>query len=185
MRRSNAPRNPYRRTNRSRPLTGGARGANLSRVKRRRSTTRKASRSDASGDAELVRLARAALRRAHSPYSGVRVGAALRATDGTVFTGCNVENASYGLTLCAERVAVSKAVSEGATEFTTIAIASNKTPAAAKQGTKALMPCGACRQTLHEFAPNLRVLVAGPRGSVRATTLPKLLPHAFGPRDLR
>lgn len=122
-------------------------------------------------------LAREALRRAHSPYSGVRVGAALRAKGGTVFTGCNVENASYGLTLCAERVAVTKAVSEGAAEFTVIAIASStKEP---------LMPCGACRQTLHEFAPDLRVLVAGPRGAVSETTLVELLPRAFGPRDLR
>ena len=103
------------------------------------------------------------------------MGAALLAADGAVFTGCNVENASYGLTLCAERVAVVKAVSEGACEFTTIAVASKG----------ALMPCGACRQTLHEFAPKLRVLVTGPRGAVRSTTLAELLPRAFGPRDLR
>ncbi|MBK7875947.1 MAG: cytidine deaminase [Planctomycetes bacterium] len=117
------------------------------------------------------------MRRAHSPYSGVRVGAALLTNDGRAFTGCNVENASYGLTLCAERVAVVKAVSEGATRFTTIAIASStKEP---------LMPCGACRQTLQEFAPGLRVLVAGPRGPVREARLDELLPHAFSPRDLR
>lgn len=123
-----------------------------------------------------MRLARAALRHAHSPYSGVRVGAALLAADGRVFTGCNVENASYGLTICAERTAVARAVSEGARRFAAIAIASStKEP---------LMPCGACRQTLQEFAPDLRVLVVGPRGVLLERNLGALLPHAFGPRDL-
>jgi cytidine deaminase len=114
--------------------------------------------------------------RAYSPYSRVRVGAALRAADGRVFAGCNVENASYGLTLCAERCAVARAVADGARRFTAIAIVSDA------PGT--LMPCGACRQTLHEFAPRLRVLLGGPRVSGRETTLPALLPDAFGPRDL-
>ena len=115
--------------------------------------------------------------RAYAPYSKLHVGAAGLTADGRLVRGCNVENASYGLTLCAERVAVVKAVSEGATRFTTIAIASStKEP---------LMPCGACRQTLQEFAPGLRVLVAGPRGPVREARLVELLPHAFAPRDLR
>jgi cytidine deaminase len=107
----------------------------------------------------------------------VRVGAALRARDGRVFTGCNVENASYGLTLCAERVAVAKAVSEGATDFTAIAVAASTGGA--------LMPCGACRQTLHEFAPELTVIVAAPSGGTRRAKLAKLLSAPFGPRDLR
>ncbi len=116
------------------------------------------------------------MRRAYSPYSRVKVGAALRAHDGRVFSGCNVENASFGLTLCAERCAVARAVSEGARRFDAIAIAAS-TPAA-------LAPCGACRQTLQEFGPKLRILLAGP-SSVRETTLAELLPDAFGPRDLR
>jgi cytidine deaminase len=148
-----------------------------SRERRRPKASRTpTSRSDGR-DRELQVAARAASRRAHSPYSGVRVGAALLASDGRVFTGCNVENASYGLTLCAERVAVAKAVSEGARRFTAIAIASN--------AARALMPCGACRQTLLEFAPRLRVLVVGPRGATSETTLDALLPDAFGPADLR
>lgn len=134
-----------------------------------------ASRSDARDD-ELVAAATAVLRHAHSPYSRIRVGAALRARDGRTFTGCNVENASYGLTLCAERAAVVKAVSEGAREFDSIAIATSLAPA--------LMPCGACRQVLFEFAPSLRVVVVGTDGRRVETTLAELLPTAFGPADL-
>jgi len=116
------------------------------------------------------------LRHAHSPYSRIQVGAALRTRDGRTFTGCNVENASYGLTLCAERAAVVKAVSEGARDFAAIAIATSLP--------QALMPCGACRQVLHEFAPALRVLVVGADGRRVETSLAELLPDAFGPSDL-
>src|SRR5262245_643379 len=127
-------------------------------------------------DAALVRAARAMLRRSHSRYSGTRVGAALLDREGNVHTGCNVENASYGLTLCAERVAVGKAVSEGAKRFEVIAIASNRD--------HALPPCGACRQTLREFGREMRVLLVGPEG-VEETSLSALLPRSFGPGDLR
>lgn len=129
------------------------------------------------GDEELLRLARAVQKRAHCRYSKVRVGAALLAKDGRVFTGCNVENASYGLTLCAERSAVMKAVSEGARKFTAIAITTNRS--------RALMPCGACRQVLSEFAPKLRVVVAGAKGGRSEARLDELLPSAFKPADLR
>ena len=129
------------------------------------------------GDRELLTRAREVSRRAHSPYSGLRVGAALLATDGRVFSACNVECASYPLTVCAERNAVAKAISEGAKRFDAIAIASS--------AGRPLMPCGACRQVLHEFAPRLRVLVAGPRGTVLECRLDELLPDAFGPGDLR
>ena len=127
-------------------------------------------------DDELVAAASGAMLHAYSPYSGVHVGAALRVADGRVFTGCNVENASFGMTLCAERTAVVKAVSEGAREFTALAIATSLDGA--------LMPCGACRQVLFEFAPALRVIVAGAGGERVETTLGDLLPEAFGPADL-
>lgn len=116
------------------------------------------------------------MKSAHSPYSHTRVGAALVDHRGRVFTGCNVENASYGLTVCAERVAVLKAVSEGSKRFVTIAIASNRA--------RVLTPCGACRQTLREFGRHMRVLLVGPKG-VEETTLEHLLPRSFGPADLR
>lgn len=125
-------------------------------------------------DEELLALARIALGNAYVPYSQYRVGAALLCENGRVFLGCNIENASYGLTNCAERTAVFKAVSEGETAFAAIAIASNGS---------APYPCGACRQVLNEFAPNLRVLITWPEGQIE-TTLPALLPHSFGPKSL-
>jgi len=128
------------------------------------------------GEAELVRRAVEARRAAYAPYSGFAVGAALLARDGRVFTGCNVENASYGLTVCAERVALFKAVAEGAREFKAIAIACGDTPCS---------PCGACRQVLYEFAPDLTVILADGEGRRwEKTTLSHLLPRGFGPADL-
>ena len=122
-------------------------------------------------DEELIRMAKEAMAYSYSPYSHFRVGAALLCRDGRVFTGCNVENASYGASNCAERTALFKAVSEGAREFTVIAIAAEKS---------APWPCGICRQALYEFAPDLRVIVAW--GDNRdESTLPLLLPHGFGP----
>ncbi len=121
-------------------------------------------------DEQLLKLAREARQSAYVPYSRYRVGAALLAKDGRVYTGCNIENASFGLTNCAERTAVFKAVSEGNKDFTTIAIAADNT---------APWPCGACRQVMSEFAPNLRVLVTWEDGQVEETTLSKLLPHSF------
>ncbi len=127
-------------------------------------------------DAQLLSLAREAMQRSYSPYSRFRVGACLLCEDGRIFTGCNVENASYGLTNCAERTAIFKAVSEGATGFTAIAIAADRS---------APWPCGACRQVLNEFAPDIRVLVTWGDGQIGADTLANLLPHSFGPKDLR
>ncbi len=128
---------------------------------------------DGAGDDSLLALAREAMKRSYSPYSSYPVGAALRCTDGRVFTGCNIENASFSLTNCAERTAVFKAVSEGATSFDTIAIAAR---------TKA-WPCGACRQVLNEFAPGIRVLVTWD-GHVEEKPLAELLPEGFGPRSM-
>jgi len=119
----------------------------------------------------LIALARQARRHAHAPYSRFRVGAALLAADGRVFTGVNIEVDSLGLTMCAERTALFKAVSEGAREFTTIAIVGdpdNPTP-----------PCGACRQALQSLAGDLTVVLAGPRGRVAVHELSGLLPFPF------
>lgn len=126
-------------------------------------------------DDALLRAARAAMARAWSPYSRFRVGAALLAEDGTVFSGCNVENASFGLTICAERTAVVKAVSEGRTRFLAIAVVTDSD--------RPLQPCGACRQFLAEFAPDLRVLAAGREGAHEETRLSELLPGAFTGSD--
>ena len=114
--------------------------------------------------------------RAYAPYSHFSVGAALLCDDGTVFTGCNVENAAYGSTICAERTALVKAVSEGYTEFTAIAIAG--------QGEDYCWPCGACRQMLYEFAPGLKILVSRRDGEIISTTLTQLFPYGFGPKSL-
>lgn len=128
-------------------------------------------------EAELVRKAVEARARAYAPYSGFSVGAALLSKDGRVFTGCNVENASYGLTVCAERVALFKAVSEGAREFVALAVACGEGPCS---------PCGACRQVLYEFAPDLLLIMADKDGKTwRTARLFELLPHGFGPGDLR
>lgn len=121
---------------------------------------------------EAAQLARA---RAYAPYSKFTVGAALETTDGTVITGANVENASYGLSICAERSAIVRAVAEGHREFRAIAIAG-------PEGTQT-SPCGACRQFIAEFDPALPVIFSGTQGPVR-TTLAELLPHSFGPKSL-
>ena len=126
-------------------------------------------------DEELLALSRIALKNSYSPYSNYAVGAALLASSGRVYLGCNIENASFGITNCAERTALFKAVSEGERDFDTIAIASSGS---------APYPCGACRQALNEFAPNLRILVTWGENEVDETTLPQLLPHGFGPKDV-
>lgn len=123
----------------------------------------------------LVAAARAAQQQAYAPYSGFRVGAALEAEDGTIYTGCNVENASYGLTICAERVAVATAVAAGRRRFRRAAVATDVEPPAA--------PCGACRQVLSEFGPNLELVLAGRETELRVT-MQELLPYAFGPEQL-
>ena len=128
-------------------------------------------------DQELVKKAFEMHRFSYVPYSHFPVGAALLCEDGRVFTGCNVENAAYGSTICAERTAILKAVSEGRRDgWTAIAIAG--------QGEDFCWPCGACRQMLWEFAPGLRVLAARGDGSWREAGLAELLPYAFGPKSL-
>ena len=125
---------------------------------------------------ELVRLALDARERAWAPYSKFRVGAALRTADGRVFTGANVENASYGLSICAERTAVATAVAAGAREIVEIAIAAPVTPPAA--------PCGMCRQTLAEFSRELPITLVNDLGERISTSLEELLPRAFRGDDL-
>jgi len=120
--------------------------------------------------AELIRRAREVMRHAHAPYSKFHVGAALEAADGRIFVGTNVESASYGLTICAERMALGAAVAAGARKFTRIAVTTAVDPPAA--------PCGACRQLLAEFGLDLEVISAGPK-SERHWTLGELLPAAF------
>lgn len=138
--------------------------------------TRDGDRTAAPTDEQLLLLAREVMDRSYSPYSHFRVGACLLAADGRIFVGCNVENASFGLTNCAERTAVFKAISEGAREFTAIAIAADRS---------APWPCGACRQVLNEFAPGIRVLVTWNDGKeVAQAPLGALLPHSFGPKEL-
>ena len=128
-------------------------------------------------DRQLVDLAFDMLNRSYVPYSGFPVGAALLCADGTVFTGCNVENAAYGSTICAERTALVKAVSEGhRDDFAKLAVVGNSTDYC--------WPCGACRQMLYEFAPDLTVLVARSDREFISLPLYELLPHGFGPKSL-
>ena len=125
---------------------------------------------------ELKAAAVAMLDRAYCPYSHFAVGAALERADGTVFTGCNIENAAYSPGICAERTAVAKAVSEGHTDFVRIVIAG--------RSTDFCVPCGVCRQVLREFAPGIEVICLNGKGEEQVFTLSELLPHSFGPEFL-
>lgn len=125
---------------------------------------------------ELVDAALSVRKNAYAPYSRFKVGAALKTDSGDLFTGCNVENASYGATVCAERHAVGCAVAQGQTEFVQLAIATSTSPPSA--------PCGICRQVLGEFAPKLKILLVNTSGEVLRTRLDKLLPLAFSKKDL-
>jgi cytidine deaminase len=120
----------------------------------------------------LLEAARNARQNAYAPYSQFSVGAALDTGDGQVFLGSNVENASYGLTMCAERVAIGTAVAAGYRDFVAIAVAGPDGVVTS--------PCGACRQVLAEFNPNMTVVYTTPDGPV-TTTVAELLPHSFGP----
>ncbi len=122
-------------------------------------------------DRELINLAIESSRKAYAPYSGFSVGAALECTDGTVFYGCNVENAALGCCICAERTALVKAVSEGKRSFHKLAVFADTN--------KYCMPCGTCRQMLYEFSPDLEVLCAKSNGSYVSYKLHELLPNAF------
>ena len=124
----------------------------------------------------LVEAAREVRGRAYAPYSNYTVGAALLDEQGRVWTGCNVENASYGLCICAERSAVVAAVSAGARSFVALALVTGSSPPAT--------PCGACRQVLREFAVRLPILCANESGEELWTDIEELLPHGFGPGDL-
>lgn len=123
----------------------------------------------------LVDAAVQAQQAAYAPYSHYAVGAAVLTSEGKIYAGCNVENAVFPLTLCAERVAIFKAVSEGAKQFEAIAVVTRN------GGT----PCGSCRQVMREFSRDLPVIIANEKGTIlQETTLAALLPDAFGPEDL-
>lgn len=125
-------------------------------------------------DKELIALADEARAKAYAPYSNYRVGAALLTGSGQVYTGVNVENASYGLAICAERTAAVKAVSAGEREFVAIAIVTDNGGS----------PCGACRQVLAEFGPEMRIILADAAGKSREYSMSELLPDSFGPSNL-
>ncbi|KAL7837239.1 hypothetical protein SRHO_G00269500 [Serrasalmus rhombeus] len=133
---------------------------------------------NSSGVKGLIRQSLEAKSFAYCPYSKFRVGAALLTRDGTVFTGCNVENACYNLGICAERTAISKAVSEGYRDFKAIAIASDLCE-------QFISPCGGCRQFMREFGASWDVYLSKPDGSYVEMTVEELLPGSFGPDDLK
>jgi cytidine deaminase len=132
---------------------------------------------DTMSDDELIDMAKNARRWAHAPYSNFSVGAALLSADGRVFTGCNVENSTYGLSMCAERVAIFKAVSEGTSEIARIAVVTDHEHIAP--------PCGCCRQMIWEFSSgDTEVVLANLSGDVRRYRITELLPEAFDERYL-
>ena len=122
-------------------------------------------------DRELINLAFEAVKQSYAPYTGFTVGAALECDDGSVFLGCSIENAAFGETICAERVAVYKAISEGRRGFRRIAVAGN--------ASSYCMPCGSCRQVLSEFSPEIEVLSAREDGRYVSYRLSDLLPKRF------
>ncbi|KAJ8259454.1 hypothetical protein GJAV_G00169450 [Gymnothorax javanicus] len=126
----------------------------------------------------LIKKSSEAKQFAYCPYSKFRVGAALLTYDGTVFSGCNVENACYNLGICAERTVISKAVSEGYRTFKAIAIASDLKE-------EFITPCGGCRQFMREFGTDWDVFLSKPDGSYVEMTVEELLPVSFGPEDLK
>ena len=126
---------------------------------------------------KLIDLAKEAMEKAYAPYSGYKVGAALLCADGTVYQGCNIENASFSPTICAERTAIFKAVYDGHRDFTAMAICGGKDGIIAGQ----FPPCGVCRQVMGEFCKDdFKVYLAGPDDSYETLTLAQLLPYSFG-----
>jgi cytidine deaminase len=126
---------------------------------------------------ELIELARQARQHAHAPYSRFKVGAVLECRDGRVFTGCNVENSSYGLTICAERVAITKAISEGAREFVRLAVVAD--------AHAPIPPCGACRQIIYELCGGeTEIVMVNLRGQIESKRADELLPAPFDRRFL-
>ena len=127
-------------------------------------------------DRELLAAALDAQKRAHCPFSRYPVGAAVRTVSGEIFTGCNIESASFSLTCCAERVAAFKAISEGHTQFTACSIVTIEG--------KPAPPCGACRQVLYEFGASMRIVLGNPEGQVRTLRLADLFPEGFTSEQL-
>jgi len=125
---------------------------------------------------KLIKEAEKARKRAYTPYSKFKVGAAVLGADGKIFTGCNIENASFGMSVCAERVAIFKAISEGSTKFEAIAVIGDTD--------KPCSPCGACRQVISEFGENILLILANLKGDVKIKKIRELLPEAFGKKDL-
>ena len=129
---------------------------------------------------ELITLAAEAMKRSYSPYSNFKVGTALECTDGTVYTGCNIENAAYTPTNCAERTAFFKAVSEGRRDFCRIAIVGGKDGVISSP----TAPCGVCRQVMREFCGDDFIILLYDGENIIETTLGELFPRSFGPEDL-
>lgn len=125
---------------------------------------------------KLIKMAIEAREKAYVPYSGFKVGAALLTKEGKVFTGCNIESASYSPTICAERTAIAKAVSEGYRDIDTIAIVGSLE--------KISYPCGVCRQMIREFGEDIKIIVAKSAEEYKEYTIGELLPESFGPEDL-
>jgi cytidine deaminase len=122
---------------------------------------------------KLIKVAKQAVKFSYAPYSKFKVGAAVLTKKGKIYSGANIENASYGLTICAERVAIAKAVSEGEKQFTAIAIYTNTR--------NFTFPCGACLQVMSEFNPKLYIILINMKGEIRQYSLSSLLPHSFTP----
>ena len=127
-------------------------------------------------DTQLLAAAKDAFTRAYAPYSNFQVGAALLGSDGKIYSGCNVENASYGLSRCAEQTAIQKMVSEGVRSFSKAVVYTLASPPSS--------PCGACRQILFEFGEHAQVVMVNDKFETRVFTVSELLPAGFGPRDL-
>ncbi len=127
-------------------------------------------------DDQLIASAVAARERAYAPYSNFKVGAALRGKSGRVYSGCTVENAAYGLSMCAERTAIFKAISEGEREFTAIAVATDES--------KFISPCGACRQVIMDLAGDIDCVLTDKNGAIKVLKMNELLPHPFTAEDL-
>jgi len=125
---------------------------------------------------KLIKEAEKARKKAYTPYSKFKVGAAVLCDDGKIFSGCNIENASFGLTICAERVAFFKAISEGSTKIKAIAVIGNTN--------KPCSPCGACRQVISEFGEDIPLIMTNLKGDVKIKKIKELLPEAFGKNDL-
>lgn len=134
-------------------------------------------RSRSNESSELIALALEARLKSHSPYSRAKVGAALRTESGELFAGCNIENSSFGATICAERVAIHTAVCAGYSKIKEIAVATDASPP--------WPPCGLCRQVMTEFADlDLKIITTNPKGETRTFTLGQLVPEAFTPKHL-